>query len=546
MAVKGKKKEFNIAGFMLSLVADVYILLILAGMPFYFTDGYGRIGTNKYQFFHGVTVAMGWVLLFVLAFVLLTEICERMGRSKRVRQLEKASVIAVIRKSMSRTDWFALGYGAALTLSYLHSAYRDETPYGDAWAGSNGWYMGFATQMMFLAIYFAVSRCWKPRKWILCAGMAASFIVFLLGYCNRFSIYPIKMEYANVSFISTIGNINWFCGYAVTVFFGGLYYWWAGEVKNPWIRAGLAAYCLVGFGALTTQGSSSGLMALIIMCVVLYLLSMRQGEKMQRFWLLMMLLGATCTMTLLLRYVFPERFLFQDTVTDIFTYSIVPVFVLMISVVMYLLVGTWNRKGKYPEKVFLWVGRVGVAAAVILTAIVVIAIAVNTLVPGSLGEMSEVSFLTFNENWGSYRGATYMAGIQVWMEQDISGKMVGVGPDCMAMYIHGGNNQELMAMVQKIWGESVMLTNAHCEWLTMLVNVGVLGLIGFAGMIVSAIVRFMKAGKTSAIAAACGMSILAYTVNNMVSFQQAMATTIMFVILGIGEAHMRREERKES
>ena len=134
-----------------------------------------------------------------------------------------------------------------------------------------------------------------------------------------------------------------------------------------------------------------------------------------------------------------------------------------------------------------------------------------------------------------------MSGVQTWLDQDLWGKLLGVGPDCMAMYIHGGSNQEMLSMVHRIWGESTMLTNAHCEWLTIMVNVGVLGVIGFAGMISSAVVRFIKAGNTNVIAAACGMSILAYTLNNVVSFQQAMSTSTMFVILGIGEACMRKD-----
>lgn len=541
MAVKGRKRALNIFGDAMSTVVEIYILLILTVMPFYFTDGYGRIGTNKYQFFHGVTIAMGVIFLVVCVFAILTDGCAKIGKPKGRKKTDKATVLLWIRKNISLTDRFAVLYGVALILSYLHTAYKADTPYGNAWAGSNGWYMGFSTQMMFLAIYFVISRCWNPKKWIIGTGVAASLCVFLLGYLNRFSVYPIKMAYANASFISTIGNINWFCGYAVTVFFGVLYYWWADREKKAWAKSVLAVYSVAGFGALTTQGSSSGLLALMILCVTFYLLSAQNGEKMQRFWLMMILLGATCTATVLLRYTLGDRFQHKDALTDIFTHSIFPAVVLVISVVMFVLVCGWNRKGNYPQKAFIWVGKAGLAAGVLIFVFVVAGILINTLAPGSLGKLSEVSIFTFNEGWGSHRGATYMAGVQTWLDQDLWGKLLGVGPDCMAMYIHGGSNQEMLSMVHRIWGESTMLTNAHCEWLTIMVNVGVLGVIGFAGMISSAVVRFIKAGNTNVIAAACGMSILAYTLNNVVSFQQAMSTSTMFVILGIGEACMRKD-----
>lgn len=46
-------------------------------------------------------------------------------------------------------------------------------------------------------------------------------------------------------------------------------------------------------------------------------------------------------------------------------------------------------------------------------------------------------------------------------------------------------------------------------------------------------------------AAVCGFCILAYTVNNMVSFEQAMSTPTMFLILGMGEAWLRRRQISE-
>lgn len=79
------------------------------------------------------------------------------------------------------------------------------------------------------------------------------------------------------------------------------------------------------------------------------------------------------------------------------------------------------------------------------------------------------------------------------------------------------------------------LTNAHNEWLTILVDIGVLGLVSYAGMMISVIRNFLHAGKKSMLVGACGFCVLAYTVNNMFSFQQVMNISTVFVIMGIGE-----------
>jgi hypothetical protein len=52
--------------------------------------------------------------------------------------------------------------------------------------------------------------------------------------------------------------------------------------------------------------------------------------------------------------------------------------------------------------------------------------------------------------------------------------------------------------------------------------------------------RYLSRYKTNIFAAACGFGILAYSVNNIVSFQTSINTPTMFVLLGIGECFIRQ------
>ena len=98
------------------------------------------------------------------------------------------------------------------------------------------------------------------------------------------------------------------------------------------------------------------------------------------------------------------------------------------------------------------------------------------------------------------------------------------------------------SMVEEYFGR-LMLTNAHNEWLTVLIDEGLLGAAGYIGLMVTAIGRYLKAGREDSLAGAAGMGILAYTVNNIFSFQQVMSTSAVFLILGIGEACLRSNLR---
>ncbi len=186
---------------------------------------------------------------------------------------------------------------------------------------------------------------------------------------------------------------------------------------------------------------------------------------------------------------------------------------------------------------YIFLGVIGVTFASFIVMLVV-----NTLHPGSIGALSDNPIFTFNREWGSGRGGTWKAGIRAWSSLDSLHKVVGIGPDGMAEYIYKGPDSGLLDMVRSQFGDS-RLTNAHGEWITILANLGVIGFFGFAGMIVSAIVRFLRTKAGRALCMACGLAVFSYTINNIFSFQQIMNISQMFIVLGLGE-WLRRQERE--
>ena len=61
---------------------------------------------------------------------------------------------------------------------------------------------------------------------------------------------------------------------------------------------------------------------------------------------------------------------------------------------------------------------------------------------------------------------------------------------------------------------------------------------------VSGMRDLLKKGLENPIVCACGFCLLAYTVNNIFSFQQSMSVGTIFVIFGIGEAFLRNGEKE--
>ena len=194
----------------------IYLVLILGIMPFYNQEGYAHIGTDKARFFDTTIKYTGRLLLPVAGVYLI--ICAYLNRKELRNSL---------RGIFSVTDYFAIGYGVALLISWSLSDYRE-----NALWGAKGWFMGLLPQLALVLCYLLVCKLWTPRKWMVYLALAVSWSVFLLGWLNRAGIDPLGMGTDNTSFISTIGNINWYCGYMVSILFVGVGLLWQFYEEN--------------------------------------------------------------------------------------------------------------------------------------------------------------------------------------------------------------------------------------------------------------------------------------------------------------------------
>lgn len=520
----------DFAGILLDYGVQVYMLCMLAVFPLYFQDGYAHIGTDKAVFFTRAGVTAAKVLAGPAAVYLLACLVVFLkGKEK------KLSIFGTAKKWFSAADFFAGLYGIVLLVSYVCSDYRE-----DALWGAEGWYMGLLPQLLLLMTYFLVSRFWKPRKWVPETMLVVSAAVFLLGCINRFGIYPVEMAYSGPEFISTVGNINWYCGYAVSVFFFGVVLFWMQTERKTWQKALLMGYLAIGFTSLVIQGSQSGLMTLAVVLLVLFCRSAEHPARMRAFWQGMALLWGGCLFISVVRRLAPERMTYTDGLIDRLTVGWMPVVLTAVPVIVLLLLWRDGRRDVRRDRLFRVLAGIAVWGSLGALALGLAMAVLNTLHPGILGPLSELGVFTLNEDWGSTRGATWAAGVRCFAEQDVLHKLVGVGPDCMPEYIYKGASPGLAEFVKRMF--YYRLTNAHNEWLTVLVDTGLLGLAGFGGMMVCGMRGLIKKGCGNPYAVACGFCLLGYTVNNIFSFQQLLSTGTVFVIFGMGEAFRRRGE----
>lgn len=501
-----------------------YFLVMALIYPFYAPGGYTLIGDVKYTVFRNISLTT----IVVMAVVIVAAVLCRRDRHWLVRHYQ----------GMSVTDWFAYGYFVAVMVSYLGSAYKE-----DALWGVEGWHMGCVTQMIFVLLYFFFSRYFhKSRGWIE-VWLAASAIVFLLGICNRYSVYPIAMEGQTDTFISTLGNINWFCGYWSVAASVGITLYWCSDSGRERLFAGI--YSVIAMLCGVTQGSDSAYLVFAVVFVALFLLSFGDSRKRYRFLELCMMFAVSCQLGRILRYAPALNYNYGladggSRITAALLDSNVTLWGLVVLILCYELL-KYSRRGA---------AAVGMNIVLLCVVIVYLLLHSGMLHGGMLygGEAAESageendSGIIFNEDWGNGRGAAWNCGIAAYRNMDVLHKFMGIGPDCFADYVY-----DIPELAQKLADRftNQRLTNAHNEPLTQLVNVGALGFLCYMGFFLSTFVRCLRRVEGQPVLYMCAVGVLAYVAHSLVSFQQVLNTPYIFIIIGIGERFCRGKTGKK-
>ena len=592
-----KKKQRSLAAdiqtvllWVLRGISFFYLIMMGVVLPFYYhpETSYMTIGSGKAEFYNkwafGTAKAAG---VFLLLYLLTTAVRQfLLWKKDSSRKTGGASLWVAMKtgcqnfwQSLTGTELFAVCYIAALCISYLLTDYPEF-----AKMGADGWNMGFWPQILFLFFFLLLERTFTTGMAKAGIGLmlSASTVVFLLGLLNRYGVNPLHMESSGPGFISTIGNINWYCGYWSVLFpvccgiflfrekvlpgsrsahTGALQQRTPASVLYDFLLVFSGIAVVIGFATGVSQGSDSGLLVLAAITLILGCFAGKEKEDLRHFIELLLLFCVSLTGLFALQHLFPERNKYQTAGYLFLTGKPWGLIfgVLLLCLYFFLFIRKKNcangraktvenyRDNKLTgtaDRGFVWTYRAwqiltGLSAAALVLYIGLLIF--NTTHPGVIPALDGNALFTFNTSWGSSRGATWSIGIHTFLAQNFGHRLFGVGPDSMAAYLYQSDNSTLLAEVRATFGDK-RLTNAHGEWITVLVNTGLMGLLSFAAMIISAVgTLFSRKQKT--LAKACGLAVLCYTLHNIFSFEQMMNISQMYLVMGIGMAVAEKEER---
>ncbi len=548
-------------------IVQVLLAALLGIFPLYYQNKYYNMGDAKYQFFKTVT----FILLIVLAALLATDKLITPPKDWK-------------KPKLSFLDSAVLAYTAAAILSWIFSPFKSE-----AWIGSHEWYMGLLSQLLFVGIYFAVSRFCTRKKWPLWIMGASAAVVFLIAYLHRFKIDPLGL-YENISdhyqvlFLGTIGQATWYSSYIAVVLpvIMGIY---IQDETLPRILTGCLLF--LGFCSAVTQNSDSIYVGLGLAFLFLLWFAMVNPYIWKQYLELCLIALSAAKFTGILQAAFPERVPELEPLSLMITKGKGgwPVFVAIAGVYALTLYLHYRLKqtarisssskeqtvaedkkhtsvtqDSVPQTASLPVTYAGSLPPILsykffrrLRAILFALLGIGMLlvpivmwlvstgrISGSSGILGSTGYLNFaDKSWGSGRGQTWSYCVRIFSEYPPLMKLFGCGPDSLTFYSEAYHAAEIQAM----WN-GLKLTNAHNEWLTALINYGLIGAAAYLSVFILATIRMLKNRKESPILLAAAAAVLSYAGHNFFCYQQAVCTPLIFIVIGAAEYLCRNPKQK--
>ncbi|MCR4690793.1 MAG: O-antigen ligase family protein [Lachnospiraceae bacterium] len=518
----------------LQYVTVLLTCLIVTILPLALKDGYYQIGDFKFKVYQyimtGGMVVIGLLLVLYAIFAL------------------KDTEWKKLPSSCSVTDYFVIAYLLLTLISYLINAeYRSENL-----MGYPGWYMGLFAQLTFGFLYFVVSRFGKDYKITLALFAAAALLTYIFAILHRMLIDPLHtydgIDPYYYNFLSTLGQSSWYSGFLCSFlpFAMGLYM----VSKNRTLHILSGIFTMTGFISLVSQNSDSAYFAMAGTFMLLLFIAVREAIWIRRLCELAFGIFAGGKIMRLLLVISPNEYLFTGEQTKLDQISYFIIFDQKSWIMVVLLALLWipffmmEKKNTYKERPLRIIRNViyGLFLICVLAAAMILYLgAKGKFSEQTLYAFSKMPYLVWHNAWGNGRGFTWSMTWTMIREFSPLKLLLGVGPDGYANYGLACYGETIRAA----WGNNV-LTNAHNEWLNMIINGGLMGGAAYLGIFLSSMIRYVKNSRQEAFTIAFAACIASYVFHNVFCYQEVLCTPFLFLLMGIGEYCLREQRKTES
>ncbi len=513
----GKRQQPTLIRLIREQLTDIFLIAMLVVYPLFTVNGYIDLLYKKWDFFLRAS------LIFISLGIILN-IVIWIKEHKTFNQSD-----------LSFVDKFVFGYLVCVIISYFGSIDRRA-----AFWGVETWYMGFVSQLLFIGIYFLVSRGYGKTKYLkymgLCAFTIVSGIVILQRFrVDIFHLHRGMSEEVKLDFVTTLGQVSWTSSYIsilLILLIGVFYQSKEGKQKILW---GLGIF--IGFAALILLNCDSGVIGVGVAIMILFWMALGHHKGMKNLVQIFIIALAAVGIAGIFERIFPDRLIPIDPIYVITAKSPLIFLLLILMIVCYFLLHkNIIRFGNTPKTVTILRCIYGICIALVVMIIIVLFVLHGK---GYFAGSPTENYFRFTVWWGNSRGFIWRTGAAVFGDFNVWRKLFGCGPDCFTPYSY----QLMGDAINEFW-HNQLVPNVHNEWFNAVINYGIIGGAAYLGIFLSSGKSFLSHGikraEENPVLFGIGLASIGYIAHNILCYQQLIGTPTIFILIGLGEALRRK------
>lgn len=520
------------SGRLMTGITSAFLLYMLVIYPLALHDHYFDITYTKYTVFKvgvilfAVIWAMG--LVIVLTGINAGDMKGRhAGGNAKVGTMDKLK--AVICDGVYGTDICMVLFFISGVMSFIMAEDKK-----NAFTGAQGRYCGLAFMILIFIMYIIVSakvsnmeKMWSLISMVFVLVSSVTFIIAILqniGFDPFKLLDGINRKQRNI-YVSTFGNIDIFGSFICIALplFMGLYVTEKSNIKR--IVYGIGVFA--GFMAFI-PANADVVFAGVGAAVIAVLFATVYMERVNRLFELVMLGSGGYLGMVLLRMLVGTNGAKITGFNRLAEHPALLVIIFAVGLFIRLIIQVYINRNKTEiyinenkSEVYINKQKNGTGIKLIIALAVVLISGIAVII---YGRKNNLAMFDFNDKWGSYRGYIWRRVTGLYGELPFVQKIFGHGNESIRSLMDDRFYDEMLQVTGTVYD------NAHNEYLQYLVTQGLLGMLSYVGVVVTAAIAGVKKIKKSPYILGLLLAVVSYGVQAIFNVNQCITTPYMFLM----------------
>ena len=506
-----ENKKKRLAEWLAEKGTYIYLLAMLLLFALFHTDKMFNVVNDKWMIFQFFTLLYALALIPVVG----SDVCNHVKNRPKLglRDLDQLFALVLILAIILSTVLSGEGKRIFFTLPSERSI----------------------SGLCFLAcvlVYYAVRRFGVYDSFVLWAWMIGSAVIYIYGILCSCGINFMNIQDGveeRYYFLSPMGGSNVNAAYVCLMLPAIMVMYMV--CRERFSQIIYSIYLCAGFLFSTFIKTESSAMAVIFAILLLGYFALERRIWFERYMCLVGLyLGSKAVIRVLL-YLFPAKLYPFDGINLV----LLDPRVILGEAAVWLLVYAVQRRGDdvLRRRVFgvrkYLLGTAAAAVSVFVLGVILVNVLGDAVPEGSLLSCLKITDPLFHS-----RGFIWRRTAEFLAEEPILDQWLGNGLGSLHKSLYSGPDRE--ALLAYMGGAA--FRDPHNEYLQILVDMGILGFIGYVGLIVTTLVKALGRWKENELQVAVVLTVSVYMVQALVNAYSIMHLPLWFIFLGLANGAM--------